>query len=106
MELLPSSLVQLIYEFDPTYRDYFTRMVLPQMKRILYLIDLITYESGNIVISQRYCKSVLRSIRKHEIRSVSKATGTRLPRRFTKRRAMLAIIFHRWIHFRCPTAWL
>jgi hypothetical protein len=91
---LPRDLQMKIWEFDPTFRNRFY-IVLQEMIAISALHHTIMEDAGNLFIFQSYCKSFLRYVKKRQLRCLAKVTGTRLPRRFTKRRALLAIIYRK-----------
>ena len=90
---LPDAILQKIYEYDGTYRNHYDIVMLEIviLSEILKCVYAFAYE---IVTCEKFCKRFLRFITKQQIRKLAYLTKTRLPRKFTKRKGMLGIVFN------------
>jgi hypothetical protein len=92
-DILPQELISEIFEYDETYRIRYVSVVfeLLELSGLLRFVYMYAYD---IVTSEKTCKKFLRFVTKSQIRRLAYFTKTRLPRKFTKRRGLLGIVFN------------
>lgn len=91
-DILPPELIARVFEYDDTHHREFG-LVLRQLISLKNLLSDLYYFSFETVFNQRFCKKLLRQVRKRDLRLLAKMTRTSLSKRFTKRRAAVAIVF-------------
>lgn len=55
-DLLPSDIIKLIYDFDPTYREYMREHVLPELEDKLYgsWLNAVDYYTNDLGLLMHY----------------------------------------------------
>lgn len=90
---LPSNLQQEIYEYDSTYHELYSVMMLELIEMAL-LSRYIRMCAYDIIISEKECKKILRNIKKEQLRRLAHLTKTTMPRKITKKRLLMKILFN------------
>lgn len=90
---LPDVLIKEIYEYDDTYRNHYS-IVMFEIVILTEILKCIYALSYDIVTCEKSCKKFLRFVSKHQIRKLAYFTKTRLPKKFTKRKGILGIVFN------------
>lgn len=89
---LPLDLQRIIFEYDGTFREHYSR-VMNELLEMYCLIKLFRRRTYDLIISEKECKRILRFVKKGQLRQLAYFTKTRLPRKITKRRLALKIVF-------------
>lgn len=98
---LPTELQKLIYDYDSTYHEYYnvTMLELVEMSLLIRYTRACAYD---IIISEKECKKILRSIKKDQLRRLAHFTRTLLPKKITKRRLLIKILFNTVFYTKAP----
>ena len=100
-ESLPDHLKTEIFEYDPTYHDYFKRVVMRDLIvtfRMLRDVVMMVYE---FVHYPQVLEKYVTLFKKDEIKKLVRFTKTPLPKSYTKLTGMRGIIFHVVSDSRC-----
>jgi hypothetical protein len=90
---LPSEIVLKIYEYDSTYRDHYTKEVIPQMRRFFCtLTELVLLDRIPDCRISRRLKAFARHSKKADLKSLSKYLDIVLPRKSTKYRISIRLL--------------
>lgn len=86
----PTDLQKHIYEFDPTFHEVWAT-VNKELRTSFLMLYTLRHQALEIILDP---KRFLRKVRKQTIRDLAYFTRTKLPRRFTKHRALITIMFN------------
>jgi hypothetical protein len=90
---LPSEIVLKIYEYDSTYRDHYTKEVIPQMRRFFCtLTELVLMDYVPDCRIGYRLNTFAKYSKKADLKSLCKYLGVVLPRKSTKWRISLRLL--------------
>lgn len=90
---LPDEILREVYAYDSTYRDHFTKEVVPQLKRFCNcLIELLLMDHVPDARITPRLRSFSKYTKKAELVSLARYLGIVLPRKATKWRISLKIL--------------
>lgn len=98
---LPIEVQKHIYEYDSTYHEHY-KVAMLELIELTLLIKYIRVCAYDIIISEKERKKILRNIKKDQLRRLAYFTKTPLPKKSTKRKLLLKILFNTYFYTRSP----
>lgn len=103
---LPQELITEIYEYDTTYRIAF-KAVMAELQEMKSLLQLISFNAFNIIISESSCKAFLRKVKKDQLKRLAYFTNnTRFYYYYNhlkKKRMVIEILLHTFFNYNAET---
>jgi hypothetical protein len=93
LERLPKDLLREVWSYDDTYREYFSKEVLPQMRRFFSVfceLLLLDYVPDSRITPR--LRTFSKSAKRADLVSLARYLGVVLPRKSTKWRTSLRLL--------------
>lgn len=91
---LPTEVLGHIFEYDNTYRERFSRRVLPELHLLFRVMEDIVDLTPQFVFFPHKLDKYVRSLKKKEIVQMVHFTKTPLPKHYKKIVGIRVLIFH------------